>query len=349
METIFVSVASYRDANCGATIRSLYEMAAMPERVFVGTCEQNDLTTRDREECVRWDDPMMKNYYRNIRRIQLSSSDAQGPCYARFLCSLLYRDEDYFMQIDSHSLLVRGWDAKCIDILRTLPPRSILSYYPIPADKFHPEPPPSTPIPVIRSAFVNPSGLLQWSPGVYTDMNEKPLLVPFIAAGFIFAPGSFVKDVPFDPSLPYLFMGEESLLSIRAFTSGYDVYTPHQSIIYHRYLRSSEPSVYTDHRWSDDAAVRRAARICGLLPGEPPLYTPGPTEMGGIDPFGLGHERSPDDFFRMIGVNHKTTHPDPVVSVPVGCNDHRRIMVILIAVILVLIIVIITLLLLRRR
>lgn len=347
METIFVSVASYRDANCGATIRSLYEMAAAPERVFVGTCEQNDLTTRDREECVRWDDPMMKNYYKNLRRIQLSSSDAQGPCYARFLCSLLYRDEDYFMQIDSHSLLVKGWDAKCIDMIRRLPPRSILSYYPIPSDKFHPEPPLSTPIPVIRSAFVNPSGLLQWSPGVYTSMDEKPLRVPFIAAGFIFAPGSFVRDVPFDPSLPYLFMGEESLLSIRAFTSGYDVYTPHQSIIYHRYLRSSEPSVYTDHRWSDDAAVRRAARICGLLPGEPPLYTPRPAEMREVDPFGLGHERSPDDFFGMIGVAHASTPSSPKPIVGMGCDRHRS-RVVLIAIIILLVIVIIILLLLRR-
>ena len=351
METIFVSVASYRDANCGATIRSLFQMAAMPDRIFVGTCEQNDMATRDREECVRWDDPMMKNFYKNIRRIQLSSSDAQGPCYARFLCSLLYKGEDYFMQIDSHSLLVRGWDAKCIDMIKALPPRSILSYYPIPEDKFHPEPPASTPIPVIRSAFLNPSGLLQWSPGVYTDMDAKPLLVPFMAAGFIFAPGSFVKDVPFDPSLPYLFMGEESLLSIRAFTSGYNVYTPHQSIIYHRYLRSSEPSVYTDHKWSDDAAVRRAARICGLLPGESPIFTPRPT--GEVDPFGLGHERSPDDFFRMIGMSHSPTpssHTDAVVDMlPVGCDDHRRIMVILISVIILLVIVIITLLLLRRH
>lgn len=303
METIFVSVASYRDASCGATIRSLYEMAEAPDRVFVGTCEQNDLMGLPREECVNWDDPMMRKFYKNVRRIQLSSSDAEGPCYARFLCSLLYKGEDYFMQIDSHSMLVRNWDTKCIQILKMLPEKSLLSYYPIPADRFQPEPSEATQIPVIKSAFINQNGLLQWHPGIYTSMGDKPVPVPFIAAGFIFAPGSFVRDVPFDPSLPYLFMGEESLLSMRAFTSGYNIYTPHKSIIYHRYLRSSEPSVYTDHKWSDNAAVNRAARICGLVPGHAPIHTPKPADAS-TDLYGLGHIRSPGDFFRLIGIRY---------------------------------------------
>ena len=39
--TIFVSIASYRDDVCPTTLKSLYEMANKPENIFVGICQQN--------------------------------------------------------------------------------------------------------------------------------------------------------------------------------------------------------------------------------------------------------------------------------------------------------------------
>ena len=36
--TIFVSVASYRDDECSATIANLFKKATFPHRVFVGVC-----------------------------------------------------------------------------------------------------------------------------------------------------------------------------------------------------------------------------------------------------------------------------------------------------------------------
>merc|ERR1719456_1892603 len=55
---------------------------------------------------------------------------------------------------------------------------------------------------------------------------KRPVPSPWIAAGYFFAPGSFVKDVPFDPMLPWIFMGEELGITARAWTSGYDVFAP---------------------------------------------------------------------------------------------------------------------------
>ena len=37
---IFVQIPSYRDPECGATIRDAFAKAAHPERIFVGVCEQ---------------------------------------------------------------------------------------------------------------------------------------------------------------------------------------------------------------------------------------------------------------------------------------------------------------------
>src|SRR5262249_10275685 len=44
-ETIFVSIASYRDPECIATVLDLFRKAQYPGRVFVGVYEQNDPET----------------------------------------------------------------------------------------------------------------------------------------------------------------------------------------------------------------------------------------------------------------------------------------------------------------
>lgn len=49
---------------------------------------------------------------------------------------------------------------------------------------------------------------------------------PFWAAGFSFSRGHFALRVPYDPYLPMLFQGEEISMGVRAFTHGYDFYSP---------------------------------------------------------------------------------------------------------------------------
>lgn len=45
--------------------------------------------------------------------------------------------------------------------------------------------------------------------------SDVPRYAPFVAAGFFFVGGSFLHDVPFDPFVPWVFMGEEISLSLR--------------------------------------------------------------------------------------------------------------------------------------
>ena len=83
--TVFVSVASYRDDECSATIANLFKKAAFPGRVFVGVCEQNSTDTR--ESCRGDHDPQ---FDKQIKTITLKHTDAAGPCVARYHCSTLY-------------------------------------------------------------------------------------------------------------------------------------------------------------------------------------------------------------------------------------------------------------------
>ena len=43
---------------------------------------------------------------------------AKGPTVARHTAASLFKNEDYFMQIDSHSKLVEGWDDRVIEMYK---------------------------------------------------------------------------------------------------------------------------------------------------------------------------------------------------------------------------------------
>ena len=69
MDTIFVSIASYRDSQCSDTILDLYSKADNPELVFVGICEQNKVGHSE-EICIS--DNLPNKYKNNIRIIKLN-------------------------------------------------------------------------------------------------------------------------------------------------------------------------------------------------------------------------------------------------------------------------------------
>jgi hypothetical protein len=72
----------------------------------------------------------------------------------------------------------------------------------------------------------------------------QPLLSHFWAAGFSFAPSSWVLDVPYYPHLPHLFFGEEQYMLLRMWTRGWDVYAPTQPLAFHQWERSARAHSY---------------------------------------------------------------------------------------------------------
>jgi hypothetical protein len=290
-ETIFVSVASYRDAQCMKTVQDMFAKATHPERVFIGVVEQN--SAKANEHCI----PTEFKFHNNVRRITIPNGEAKGPCYARYLCSTLYRDETYFMQIDSHSTFVKDWDTKAIQALKKCPAtKPILSGYPhddkaydINADA----------VPVLCDSFWNNDGLPQLKAVIKSkdDVGDTPRPIPFTSGGFVFAPGSLVKEVPYDPSLHHLFQGEEILYTVRAWTSGYDIFSSPVNIVLHSYHRAKEPKFWQDiSQWKkgQKASAKRVRQILGL---ETPVIAPG------SDPYGLGTKRTVDQYWEFSGLD----------------------------------------------
>jgi Glycosyltransferase (GlcNAc) len=67
---------------------------------------------------------------------------------------------------------------------------------------------------------------------------------PVIGAGYFVGHSSFLQEVPFDPFLPWIFMGEEIIMSSRLWTSGYDMFSPAQAVVGHIYFRRHQPKFW---------------------------------------------------------------------------------------------------------
>ncbi len=293
-ETIFISIASYRDAQCMKTVQDIFAKATHPERIYIGVVEQNSAETN--EQCV----PTSFKYHDNVRRLTIPKGEAKGPCYARYLCSTLYRNETYFMQIDSHSTFVKDWDTKAIQTLKKCPAsKPILSGYPHDDKAYDID---EQAVPVLCDASWNADGLPQLKAVIKskTDVGDIPNPIPFTSGGFVFAPGSLVREVPYDPTLYHLFQGEEILYSIRAWTSGYDIFSSPVNIVLHRYHRSGEPKFWDDiPQWHGDQkkSAKRVRQILGL---ENPIIAPG------SDPYGLGTKRTVAQYWDFSGLDPTT-------------------------------------------
>ena len=67
-----------------------------------------------------------------IKIIKLHYSKAQGPTYARYLITQLINNEDFFMQIDSHTRFYNNWDEIAITYLKEFyDEKAIITNFPI--------------------------------------------------------------------------------------------------------------------------------------------------------------------------------------------------------------------------
>lgn len=285
-DTIFVSVASYRDKECSATIRDMFAKADKPTRIFVGVCEQNSNDAG--EACVP---PAMPA---NVRRVSIPHLEAKGPTYARYLCSTLYQDETWYAQIDSHTRFVKGWDSKSIANARKCPsPKPILTHYPRRVEELDQN---ASGVPVLCKSKFNGEGVPTFESVIMEPRKDGAFRpVPFVSGGFVFMPGAAVREVPFDPSLPHLFQGEEILHSARLWTSGYDFFTPQENIVYHFYERKGSPKFWTDvpsYAGTQAETLRKVRRLLGLEAPVVPNYA-----------YGMGSARSLQAYWKFAGID----------------------------------------------
>lgn len=245
LPTIYVQIASYRDPELLPTIRDCIAKAKYPDRLIFGIAWQHS-------PYERWDNLDEYKKDKRFRIIDIDYRDAKGPCFARYQLNKKYKNETYIMQLDSHHRFEQNWDETVIDMLESLRskkvPKPLLSSY---LPSFDPSNDPSTRVQfpwIMEFDRFAPEGPVHFLPHGMDNFKEltKPIPARFISGHFIFADGSFVKDVEYDPN--YYFHGEEINLSVRAYMAGYDLFAPHRIFIWHEYTRNNKKKHWDDHK-----------------------------------------------------------------------------------------------------
>lgn len=244
--TIFISVVSYRDPQLEQTLRSAVENAYSPNDLRFGIVNQDIMSNK-----------VDYSFLPSYSLITLHPKYAKGVGYARSKAMSLYSGEDYYLQIDSHTQFSKNWDTKCLEQLKLAKDISrnkkiILSSYPAPYsierndDIFiHTKSTEEHPVePTKQRLWLRHDD--QWSAmrESFDEDYSLPKISSTVLGGFIFAEGTIVNEIPYDPEIS--FFGEEVCFAVRAWTRGWDIYSPSVNIVYHFYKRNGYKKIWSD-------------------------------------------------------------------------------------------------------
>ncbi len=298
-DKIFVQIASYRDPQLIPTIEDMIHKAKEPWNLVFGICWQYDET----EDVDRYDNSpqfrVSKHHY----------SESQGLGWARNITNTLYRGEKYTLQIDSHHRFVENWDEIVLrDYNQALmvSDKPIITTYCTPFDPTKDE---STwnPTPCLMSQyeFSNDRLLMSmpWYIQNYKD-RKRVIRARTISGHFYFTSGDFVKEVPYDPEIYFGGYTEETTLSLRAFTNGYDFFSPYQMVMWHEYTRSYRPKHWDDHGKESETKKTSGERDIHARNKTRQMFG---TQDYGIDlgDYGLGTVRTLHDYEEYGGFDFK--------------------------------------------
>ncbi|WP_380182309.1 GlcNAc-transferase family protein [Kalamiella sp. sgz302252] len=312
---VFISIASYRDSELIPTLCDLIDKASGRYRLAVAVCWQDDnnlqifqqagMTLCGTKEAGEHEVLLWRYAGVEIQVIALHYFLSQGACWARHLCETLYQQENYFLQIDSHCRFVADWDSEMIAMLTQLKAtsaRPVLSSYPPGYEPGKEDKKTNTIFRLVFRGFSSEKILQLTSVDFQQD---SPVRGSYLAGGFIFAEGSFVRDVPNDPQI--FFEGEEIAMAARAFTHGYDVWHPHKALLWHFYGRKEFTRIWgdhtdeakkagsVDHAWYERDRISKR-KVRALLGMEQP-------EQQDEDKYALGKQRTLAEFEATLGVS----------------------------------------------
>jgi hypothetical protein len=265
VDEIYVQIPAYRDAELSRTLLDLYRKAAVPERLRVRVMWQ-------RGENEPLDDAV--HGLPRLEIVEVPASASRGCNWARNLLQREWRGETYTLLLDSHHRFARNWDVTCEAMYRSLRAggvsKPLLTAY-LPAYDPRHEPgwrkrQPYRIYPLGREKGVL-TRLTSYPIPNWTSL-EGPIEASFLSLHFIFAAGTFNREIVFDPGI--YFFGDEVLTGARAFTAGYDLFHPHQILGWHCYDRRSRVPHWNDHASWRDAHARSLARIRAVLGGRRP-------------------------------------------------------------------------------
>lgn len=292
---IFVNIVSYKDPLLWDTVNDCINNCSDPSRLHFAIIDQS-------QECF---DIESLSFGKQVTYLHIDSKFSRGPCWARHLGYSFYNNEDYILQVDAHTVFDKDWDLNLLEkmnYIQTLSDKCIISGYPqlfeIVENEIKKTKLEDT---LISTIPRNDAKLTETEPFVgfqgYYISSTVPLIGMHIAGGFIFAPGKFVLEVPYDPLL--YFVGEEQSLSVRAWTHGWDIYHVPNNPVYHLYFNKNRPL-----HWDIEEDKNRSTRWFTYNDNSKKRLRELLYENKDLGIYGLGKIRTLKEFAEFSGINY---------------------------------------------
>lgn len=104
--SIYISISClYKDKELLNTIRTAKDNSSNPEDIHIGVVVIGDLEFKN-----IIDEAIEHFKYTNIKTKYMDFDDAVGIYAGRHAASEMYDDQDYFLQVDSHTFFLQNWD-----------------------------------------------------------------------------------------------------------------------------------------------------------------------------------------------------------------------------------------------
>ena len=328
--TIFVSIVSFRDRRCPASLLDLFAKAKRPDLITVGVVQQNIRSDVDcfREYCHRAKAACRPD---NVRMIRMPADESRGVMVVRHMASSMYEGEKYFLQLDAHNKFAQDWDEHLIRDLKRIPnERTVLSHHPPAVESLagwgHQA------INICKYEW-DGNGLPRFASNVISPPSNKPFPGVFIGSGMVFARAEILIDCPFDKHLPFLFSGEELLLAACAFSHGWDIYNPIATPVFHFYKGGpkGDKSINPVNDRIHAKSMKRLKFALGVKGSFDSL--PQGEWRKDFELYGMGSARRLDHYYKYAGINWEKKsknwpfcsmhddsyykyHNEPVVGIP---------------------------------
>ena len=304
--SIFISIASYQDPLLVSTIFSAYENAENKNELIFSICDQSDNAIKVNE--IIFSDQI---HYDHVDPLF-----SKGPCWARHRAQSFFNEEDFFLQVDSHTQFAPKWDSIFIKQLEKISAnQEIDEYFKKPIITSYPRSfkvldfekglfelntgDKHTQVITYRKDSLFLKGSFSRQIGIPTKHTEITHAI-LLAAGCIFTKGAFIKEIPYDPN--YYFYGEELSLAMRAFTNGYSFFHIPDVPLFHLYTDTND--IPRKLHWDPEDDQKRAIKWTELdkksLNRLDDLFADKVEE-----PLCLGKERSLEDYALISGIDLK--------------------------------------------
>ena len=304
--SIFISIASYQDPLLVSTIFGAYNNAENKDELIFSICDQSD-------DPINIDD---LDFADQVRYEHVNPVFSKGPCWARHRAQTFYQEEDYFLQIDSHTQFLPNWDELFKEALLKIEAAGLTDgYFAKPIITSYPRSfkvldferglfelntgDKHTQVITYRKDSLFSRGSFSRQIGIPTKHTEITHAY-LMAAGCIFTRGKFVKDIPYDPN--YYFYGEELSMALRAFTHGFSFFHIPDVPLFHLYTDVS--NIPRKLHWDPEDDANRAIKWHELE--QKSLDRLDDLFAGKIEgSMGLGSQRSLKDYAVISGVDLK--------------------------------------------